>query len=165
MKIAYILGFHHREGGERFLTRIEKSIEIDAPPETVWEAMLPENMPQWFEPFKEVEWTSENTHQVGSTFRVSSDMADTKSHWDAVMIEVRENEVGEWRTTSGAINGVAKASLDRTMSGTKLSMSMDYKMPYSVIGRMLDRIRVHKELERDFEVGLKDLKYIIESSS
>jgi hypothetical protein len=39
---------------------------------------------------------------------------------------------------------------------------MNYKLPYSVIGMMLDRIRVHKELERDFEVGLKDLKYILE---
>jgi uncharacterized membrane protein len=152
-------------GGEYFLTRIEKSIEIGASPEDVWTAILPENMPQWFEPFKEVEWTSTETHKAGSTFRVSSDMADTKSRWDAVMTEVRENEKGVWRTTSGAINGVAKASLSPTQSGTKLSMSMDYKLPYSVIGRMLDKIRVHKELDRDFDVGLRDLKYLLESKS
>lgn len=147
------------------MTRIEKSIEIGASPEDVWTAILPENMPQWFEPFKEVEWTSTETHKAGSTFRVSSDMADTKSRWDAVMTEVRENEKGVWRTTSGAINGVAKASLSPTQSGTKLSMSMDYKLPYSVIGRMLDKIRVHKELDRDFDVGLRDLKYLLESKS
>jgi hypothetical protein len=104
-------------GGEYFLTRIEKSIEIGASPEDVWMAILPENMPQWFEPFKEVEWTSQETHKAGSTFRVSSDMVDTKSRWDVVMTRVKETEEGEWRTTSGAIDGVAKASLDRTMSG------------------------------------------------
>jgi uncharacterized membrane protein len=145
------------------LTRIEKSIEIGASPKDVWAAILPENMPQWFEPFKEVQWTSENTHQKGSTFRVSSDIADTRSRWDAVMTEVKENEMDMWRTTSGSINGVAKASLSPTPSGTKLSMSMDYKLPYSVIGRMFDKIRVHKELDHDFEVGLKDLKYLLEN--
>jgi Polyketide cyclase / dehydrase and lipid transport. len=144
------------------LTIIEKSIEIDASPKDVWTAILPENMPQWFEPFKEVEWTSEETHAAGSTFRVSSDIADTKSRWDAVMTEVKEDELGEWRTTSGSIYGVAKASLSPAGSGTKLSMSMDYKLPYSVIGRMFDKIRMHKELERDFEVGLADLKYLLE---
>jgi uncharacterized membrane protein len=146
------------------LTRIEKSIEIDASPKDVWTAILPENTPQWFEPFKQVEWTSQETHQKGSTFRVSSDIADTRSRWDAVMTEVKENELGEWRTTSGSINGVTKASLCPTESGTKLSMSMDYKLPYSVIGRMFDKIRVHKELEKDFEVGLRDLKYLLEKS-
>ncbi len=145
------------------MTKIEKSIEIAASPQEVWTAILPENMPQWFEPFKEVEWTSKEAHQKGSTFRVNSDMADTKSRWDAVMTEVKENELGVWRTTSGSINGVAKASLSPTESGTKLSMSMDYKLPYSVIGQMLDKIRVHKELEKDFEVGLSDLKYILEN--
>jgi uncharacterized membrane protein len=145
------------------LTRIEKSIEIDASPEDVWTAILPENMPQWFEPFKEVEWTSQETHKAGSTFRVSSDIADTRSRWDAVMTEIKENEEGVWRTTSGSINGEAKASLSPTPSGTKLSMSMDYKLPYSVIGRMFDKIRVHKELDHDFEVGLRDLKYLLEN--
>jgi uncharacterized membrane protein len=145
------------------LTRIEKSIEIDASPKDVWTAILPENMPQWFEPFKEVAWTSQETHKEGSTFRVSSDIADTRSRWDAVMTEVKENEMDMWRTTSGSINGVAKASLSPTPSGTKLSMSMDYKLPYSVIGRMFDKIRVHKELDHDFEVGLKDLKYLLEN--
>lgn len=144
------------------MTRIDKSIEIAASPEDVWTAILPENMPQWFEPFEKVEWTSQEKHKAGSTFRVSSDMVDTKSSWDAVMTEVKENELGVWRTTSGSIDGVATASLSPTESGTRLSVSMDYKLPYSVIGRMLDKIRVQKELSRDFEVGLADLKYILE---
>jgi uncharacterized membrane protein len=149
-------------GGEHNLTRIDKSIEIDASPEDVWTAILPENMPQWFEQFKKVKWTSQETHKAGSTFRVSSDIVDSKSSWDAVMTEVKENELGVWRTTSGSINGVATASLRPSSSGTVLSVSMDYKLPYSVIGRMLDKILVQKELSRDFEVGLADLKYILE---
>ncbi len=144
------------------MTRIEKSIEINAPPETVWMAILPENMPQWFEPFKKVEWTSKEAHRKGSTFRVNSDIAGSKSDFDAEMTNVKENQQGVWHTTSGSINGVAEADLSPTESGTKLSMSMDYKLPYSVIGRMFDKIRMHKELDRDFEVGLEDLKYILE---
>jgi uncharacterized membrane protein len=144
------------------LTRIEKSIEINSPPENVWLAVLPENMPQWFEQFKKVDWTSEETHKKGSTFRVSSDIAGMKSDFDAEMIEVKENQKGIWHTTSGSINGIVEADLIPKDSGTKLSMSMDYKLPHSVIGKMFDKIRVHKELDMDFKVGLQDLKYILE---
>ena len=145
------------------MTKIEKSIEINASPENVWLAILPENMPQWFEQFKKVEWQTRQTHTKGSIFRVSSEIAGEKSDFDAEMIEVKENRKGIWHTLSGNINGVAEADLIPTESGTKLSMSMDYKLPYSVIGKMLDKIRVHKELDKDFEVGLQDLKYILET--
>lgn len=144
------------------MTRIEKSIEINASPENVWLAIQPENMPQWFEQFKKVEWSTKQTHKEGSIFRVSSEIAGAKSDFDAEMIEVKENQKGIWHTLSGNINGVAEADLISTNSGTKLSMSMDYKLPYSVIGKMFDKIRVHKELDKDFEVGLQDLKYILE---
>lgn len=144
------------------MTRIEKSIEINASPENVWEAILPENTPQWFEQFKKVEWTSKEQHKTGSTFRVIGEIAGEKSVFDAEMVAVSENRRGIWHTTSGNINSTVEADLSPTASGTKLSMSMDYRLPYSVIGRMYDKIRVHKDLDRDFDVGLRDLKYILE---
>ncbi len=144
------------------MTRIEKSIEINTSPENVWQAILPENMPQWFEQFKKVEWTSKEMHRKGSTFHVNSDIGGIKSDFDAEMTDVLENKRGIWHTTSGNIMGVGEADLSPTKTGTKLSMSMDYKLPYSVIGRMMDKIRVHKELDKGFEVGLRDLKYLLE---
>ena len=144
------------------MTRVEKSIEINASPENVWLAVQPENTPQWFEQFKKVEWTSKEAHKKGSTFHVVGEIADMKSDFDAEMIEIKENHQGIWHTTSGNIDGVAEVDLIPIGSGTKLSMSMDYKLPYSVIGKMFDKIRMHKELDKDIEVGLQDLKYILE---
>ena len=144
------------------MTKIEKSIEIGASPENVWLAILPENMPQWFEQFKRVEWTSEEIHKKGSTFHVTSEIADTKSDFDAEMTDVEDNRRGIWRTTSGSIKGVTEADLIPVAFGTELSVTMDYKLPYSVIGKMFDKIRMHKELDKDFEVGLQNLKYILE---
>jgi uncharacterized membrane protein len=149
-------------GGGDFLTRIEKSIEISAPPENVWQAIQPENTPQWFEQFKRVEWTSSEIHKKGSTFRVSSYIAGSQWDFDAKMDEVKDNQQGIWHTTSGNIKSAIEADLRPVAPGTKLSMSMVYKLPYGVVGRMFDRIRMHKEVDMDFEVGLQDLKYILE---
>lgn len=146
------------------MTRIEKSIQINASPENVWQAILPENMPQWYEMFKKVEWTSKEIHRKGSTFHVNNVLAGERSDFDAEMIEVAENKRGIWRVISGKITGVGGAELKPTESGTLISLSMDYKMPYSIIGRMMDKIRVQKEMERNFELGLQDLKYILEAS-
>lgn len=74
------------------MTKIEKSIEINASPQNVWMAILHENMPQWFEQFKKVEWTTRQIHEKGSVFRVSSEIAGEKSDFDAGMIEAKENQ-------------------------------------------------------------------------
>jgi uncharacterized membrane protein len=145
------------------LTKVEKSIEIHAPPTRVWEAIQPENMPQWYEEFKTVKWTSNEPHKKGATFQVDSVIADMKNDFDAEMVQVKDGEYGVWRTTSGNMKGLAIAMLTPSDKGTRLSMSMDYQLPYSVIGKMMDSVKVHKAVDRSFEVGLANLKYLLEN--
>ena len=39
---------------------------------------------------------------------------------------------------------------------------IDYELPYSVLGKLIDKLRVHKALEKSFDIGLKKLKDILE---
>jgi hypothetical protein len=41
-------------------------------------------------------------------------------------------------------------------------MSIEYELPYSIFGKLIDKLRVHKAMEKSFEAGLKKLKDMAE---
>jgi hypothetical protein len=59
-------------------TKIEKSIEINAPPEKIWPMIQWDRMPDWFDPCKSAEWTSKDKYKVGSTVNVKISLAGLK---------------------------------------------------------------------------------------
>jgi len=144
------------------LTRIEKSIEIKTSPEKVWPMVAWEKLPEWFEGFKKVECTSKGKHGVGETVHIISEAAGVKAEWDAETTEVIENEKAAWRSTGGNFTGIGSTALSPTKAGTKVTIVMDYELPYSVLGKLIDKLRVHKALEKSFDIGLKKLKDILE---
>jgi uncharacterized membrane protein len=145
------------------MARIEKTIEINAPPEKVWPLILPERMPEWYKPFKKVEWTSKEKYKEGSTFRVVSEFSGMKSESNAEMTSVIENRQGIWRTTSGPYTSIASAVLSPVSNGTKATFSMDYELPYSILGKLIDKLRFHKSIEKSFDEGTQTLKKIAEA--
>jgi uncharacterized membrane protein len=144
------------------LTRIEKSIEIKASPEKVWPMIDWDRTPEWYAPFKKVEYTSKEKNVVGETVHVSGEIAGVKAEWDGETTEMIENKKHAWRSTGGSFTGFGSFELSPTKSGTKLTAMMDYEMPYSVLGKLIDKLRVHKAMEKSFEVGLKKLKDMAE---
>jgi len=39
---------------------------------------------------------------------------------------------------------------------------IDYELPYSVLGKLIDKLRVHKAMDKSYDVALKKLKDIME---
>jgi coenzyme Q-binding protein COQ10 len=150
-----------RIGGE-ILTRIEKPIEINAPPEKIWPIVEWEKLPEWFETVKKVEWTSKEKNKVGATLHMKAEAAGTKAEYDAEITEWIENEKMAWRTTGGNITLIASSTLTPTKTGTKATFTEDYELPYSVLGKIIDKLRVHKAMEKDAERALKKLKDMAE---
>jgi uncharacterized membrane protein len=138
------------------------SIEIQAPPEKVWPMIAWEKTPEWYAPFKKVEHVSGESRKVGEIVRVIGEIAGVKADWNAETTEVVENEKASWRTTSGNFTGFGSNTLTRTKTGTKVTQTMEYDLPYSFLGKIIDKLRVHKAMEKSFEVGLKKLKDMIE---
>jgi uncharacterized membrane protein len=144
------------------LTRIEKSIEINASPEKIWPMITWDRMPEWFESTKKVEWTSKEKNKVGSTVHITGEAAGTKAEWDGEITEVIPNEKAAWRSTGGSFTGFGFVALSPTKAGTKLTMAIEYELPYSLLGKLIDKLRVHKALENDYDKGLKKLKETFE---
>ncbi|MGA3192996.1 MAG: SRPBCC family protein [Candidatus Bathyarchaeia archaeon] len=144
------------------MAKIEKSIEIKASPEKVWPMVLWDRIPEWYDDFKKVQYTSKEKHKVGSTVHVIAETAGMKAEWDAEITEAIENEKGAWRTTGGSFTGFGSVTLSPTKAGTKVTIAMDYELPYSVLGKLIDKLRVHKALEKGNERGLEKLKGMLE---
>jgi len=145
------------------LTKVEKSIEINASPEKVWAMVQWEKLPKWHTEFTKVEYTSKDkANKVGSTFHMTGEVAGMKSEADLEITEVIENEKESWRSTSGNMTGFGFISLSLTEAGTKVTQVIDYELPYSVLGKLIDKLRVHKAMDKSYEVALKKLKDIME---
>ena len=49
--------------------RVQRSIEIEAPPEKVWPFLInPEKVMQWYFPLRKFEYTGEKRNEVGAPF-------------------------------------------------------------------------------------------------
>ena len=145
------------------MVRIEKSIEIKAPPEKVWEMLAFDRMPEWSEQYKSVEYTSEvrtpeDKYRVGASCRIN-----TKE--GLVEIEIMEslkNEKIMYRVQGmkGVRNVNGTFTLKPTEAGTKITAVSDYEMS-NLMMKMLAKL-VSSAVEKDFEKGLEKLKSILE---
>ena len=57
---------------------------------------------------------------------------------------------------------IYNATLEPAKVGTKLTTSFDYELPYSILGKLIDKLRVHKSLEKKSEKALEKMKEIAE---
>ncbi len=139
------------------MARVERSILINATPETVNSTIKWERFPEWFDSFKKVEWTSKEKEKVGSTLHVISEIAGMKAEYDAEIIEFTNNTL-RWRTTDGNFTAISAGILNQTETGTEFTIGIDYELPYSILGKMIDKLRIHKAMEKDLEKGLMGIK-------
>ncbi len=144
------------------MARVEKSIEIHASPEKVNSVVKWERFPEWFDSFKKVEWTSKEKERVGSTVHVTSEIAGMKAEYDAEIVEFT-NTTLRWRTIGGNFTAISTGTLGPKNSGTEFTIEIDYELPYSILGKMIDKLRVHKAIEKDLEKGLNGIKHSAEN--
>ncbi len=147
------------------MARIEKSIEIKVSPEKVWPMVQWERTPEWYAQFKKVEHTSKEKNAVNETVHIIAEVAGMKAEWDAETTELVMNEKKKWRSIGGNFTGFGSTVLSPTKEGTEVTIMMEYELPYSVLGKLIDKLRVQKAMEKSFDVGLKKLKDILEKSA
>jgi uncharacterized membrane protein len=144
------------------LTRIEKSTEIKASPEKLWPMVSGDGWMKCYAPLKKIEYTSKEKNKVGATYHVITELAGLKGNYDCETTEVIENEKVGWRTTGGNFTEIGSIVLVPTRGGTEVTYTTDYELPYSILGKIIDKLRLHKALEKAIETGLNKLKEMME---
>ncbi|MFQ6080277.1 MAG: SRPBCC family protein [Candidatus Bathyarchaeia archaeon] len=145
------------------MARIEKSIVINAPPEKVFALSADvERMPEWMDTVKEVKVTSKERTGVGATSHWVVEAGGTRAEFDSETTEWVENEKIAWRTTSGNITMFGSGTLKPVERGTEYTWVMDYELPYSILGKIIDKLKVSKDFEKDMARALQNLKNLLE---
>jgi len=152
------------KGGD-ILTRVEKSIEIRAPPEKVWEMLPLDRLPEWVAGYKgavkSVEYTSkirtpEDKLRVGATAQGIPKKQGESVKFKMEITESLENEKITYRLY-GAYHGLVTHILEPVEKGTKMTYVVDYEMPWGILGKIIEPL-----FKRDFDRDLKNFKSILE---
>lgn len=145
------------------MARIEAKVEIRAPLEKVFDyvADVSDNHPKFFHFVKKVEATSEVKRGSGSTFRYEVKSGGIKNWFENKVIKYVENEVMEWKSIAGMKNE-GRWAFAPTEKGTEVTFLMDYELPASYLGKVLDKLFVERQNRKDISESLQRLKAILE---
>jgi uncharacterized membrane protein len=131
------------------VARIEKSIEIRAPPEKVWEILAFDRFPEWMDMMKSVEYTSEVKNNC--IFEITDSLENEKlTHrlWEKVPF--------------GTLGGLVTYTLEPVGAGTRFTYEMEpYKIPWGILGKILTPLWM-REGRKEYEKALENLKGILE---
>ncbi len=147
------------------LARIEESIEINATPEKIWPIINWDRVPEWMDIIKKVEYISEETDKVGATAHWIGEAGGIKSEWDTETTEWQPYRRSAWRSMGGNFTGIGSMTLIPTDAGTRATFMMEYDLPYSILGRIIDKLRVCKAIESGTVRALAKLKALVEKKN
>jgi carbon monoxide dehydrogenase subunit G len=140
-------------------------IEIKASPEKVFAFLLDDKK------FNEItkgnlerEQTSKGPAGVGSTSHWVGTAGGNQQEFDMECTEFVKNKKLVTRTIGASkFKMTASYALEPTAKGTKFAYSMDYELPYSVLGKLIDKLKVGKEMEKNIGAMLENLKRALET--
>ena len=147
--------------------RIERSVEIAAPPEKVWPFLIePERIMQWFTLLKKFEYTGEQRNGVGTPFYYEEKNGPMLMKLSYEVTEWVENERLAFRMTAGPASTRRDDqiwAIEATPSGSKFTCTEELEIPWGVIGRMLAALMASIVGKRIQEM-LDNLKKVVEAS-
>jgi uncharacterized membrane protein len=146
------------------LGRIEKSIEIKAPREKVWEMLALDRLPEWNEEYGNVKYTSEvrNPEDKYSVGARSHTKMKGAGEIDFEVTESLKNEKMTFRMLGKrANNTVVTYVLESIDDGTRFVYVMTYELPWGILGKGLGKL-VKGSLEKEGKKALEKLKSTLE---
>lgn len=144
--------------------KITRSIEIEASPEEVFNFLNDtDKMNEANKGFIESKLTSNGPVGVGSTTHSVATASGQHVEMDVEVTEFVKNKRKAERTIG---NSKYKAdtliTLEPTAKGAKFTYSIDYKLPYSVLGIIVDKLRFHKDLEKGIATSMINVRKGVE---
>ncbi len=145
---------------------VEKSIDINTPVQSAFQmiANQPERQPEWWPPIELQERVTPAPTRLGSKSRYVYNMMGVKIKGEHEVLEMRENEYLKVKTISG-IDSTFEFIFAPAGTGSQLTIRVDYKLPGSIIGQLLNKLVIEQKNETDLEEGLANLKRILEQEA
>lgn len=142
---------------------VEQSIEIASPVAAVFGliAHQPERMAEWWPPIELQERVTPPPTTIGSISRYVYNMMNVSIRGEHEVITMAENQHLVVKTISG-IDSTFDFAFEPAPNGTRLTIRVDYSLPGSVIGQLMNRVMIEDRNIQDLQEGLANLKAIVE---
>jgi carbon monoxide dehydrogenase subunit G len=146
------------------LTKVTKSIEIEAPPEKVFAFLIDmEKMNELTKGFQEAEYTSKGPVGVGTKMHFINKAGGSQAEYDMEITEFEKNKKMSMHTIGASkIKSQQSMTLEPTAKGTKMTYTTDYELPYSILGKIVDKLKVQKDIEKQVEKNQTAIKKALE---
>ncbi len=140
-----------------------KSIEIFAPPDKVFDFVIDfDKMNQIHEGYTQAIPTSTNQPVgVGTTAHFVSQTGGSKSEWDMKITEFERNRKLRWQSMKPEMANII--TLEPTVKGTMLTHQTLHELPYSIFGKLMDKVKVNNDVNKEVELELEKTKKALES--
>lgn len=145
---------------------VEHSIEIASPVHSVFGMIAdqPERQAEWWPPIELQERVSPPPTTIGSVSRYVYNMMGVKIRGEHEVLEMERDAYLKVKTISG-IDSQFEFVFQPSGDGTYLTIRVNYSLPGSVIGQMLNKLIIEKKNEDDLLEGLANLKSIMENEA
>lgn len=146
--------------------RVQGSVVIKSPVSNVWSYYTDiDKLQEWIPGGNIVkfEWLSPPPKRVGSRFSISYRAAGRVSTWIAEMSEMVENKKGAYKLVEGDLKRYEESfEFEPVNEETKVTGRMNYELPYSLLGKLLDILTVENSIRADIQAMLERLKTNVE---
>ena len=147
------------------MTKLTKSREIEASPEKVFAFITDiEKINEIAKGDVEFKQTSKGPWGVGTTLHWISKQSGSPIETDFEITEFEKNKKATMRTIGASKLKLQQSmTLEPTAKGTKVTYILDYTMPYSFLGKIIDKLKVQKDMEKSIERQIRDYKKALET--
>ena len=145
------------------MTHIERTIDIAAPPERVFEELIDlHRLDRWSTITASHEGPDEKL-SVGQEFRQNLRVAGVSlpTTWRCTACDP-PNAVAYEASSAGGGSLTMRQVVVPTDGGSTVELVVDYELPGSVLGEVLDRLYVERRNEREAQHSLENLKDLLE---
>jgi uncharacterized protein YndB with AHSA1/START domain len=149
------------------LSRVTASIDIDAPPEQVWEVVMdPKRLGEWVSIHRDVEDVSDRPLKDGSTLKQKLCLRGVNFHVKWTVAESKAPELAVW-DGRGPARSKAHTSYrlqPNSDGGTKFDYENEFKAPLGPLGSVASRALVGGLPKREADNTLRKLKALVEGN-
>ena len=144
--------------------KVQRSIEIAAPPEKIWPFLVePDKILKWFYLLQKFEYTGEQRSGMGTTFYYEEKSAGRLMKFHYKVTEWVENKRLAFIMTSGPLKKNDQIwSIEATPSGSRFTLTEDVEMPWRIIGKIIEALFVGRTVGKHQEEILVNLKGMAE---
>jgi uncharacterized protein YndB with AHSA1/START domain len=148
------------------MTKLTISREIQASPEKIFAFVISERMNEVWGEWMIGKWDSQGPVKVGSIGHF--DTRGMLANFGKLTGTVTEFEQNKKMTMNskdikGKMDATDTLILEPTANGTKTTYVTEYKVPYSVIGKLIDKVKISKDMEAMHVKMLENLKKATEA--